>query len=209
MMYLYLGTDREAARAKLASSVAKLKAQIVRISDAHNSDDLRAALQGGGLFAEKRAVILEGVCTNVEMLPVLVEALPRLKESDNVYFIYEEKPLADIKKKLEKYAETTEKFDAPKKPRDVSIFAISAALRAADRKKLWVSYMKEVQKGGAPEAIHGVLFWAAKDMFLKSRGAEHERAGRLVAVLAELPHAARKRGEDLEYALERFMLSGA
>jgi hypothetical protein len=68
----------------------------------------------------------------------------------------------------------------------------------------------------APEAIHGVLFWGAKDMFLKSlpagrqdASAEHERAGTLVAELSELPHEARRRGFDLEYALERYILSVA
>ena len=65
--------------------------------------------------------------------------------------------------------------------------------------------MQEIAKGGAPEAIHGVLFWGAKDAFLKSGGTD-ARIRQLVADLAALPHEARRRGEDMEYALERFIL---
>jgi hypothetical protein len=57
--------------------------------------------------------------------------------------------------------------------------------------------------------LHGTLFWAAKQMVLKPRGASDSLRGKkLVAELAALPHEARRSGEDLEYALERFVLSG-
>ena len=168
--------------------------------------DLRAS-SGWGMFAQKRVLVFENVCANVELCDVFLDALESLSKSDEKVCIFEEKPLADLRRKLEKYAETVEKFDAPKKERDSSIFAIANALRRADKKELWVSYMREIAKDAAPEAIHGVLFWAAKDMFLKGDSAARIRAGALVAALAELPHAARRRGEDLEYALERFCLS--
>ncbi len=209
MIYLYLGTDRDKARAKMSAAIEKVakKANVVRITDANTIDDLKASLQGGGMFGGKRVLVFENVCVNLELCDVLSENLERLSKSDEDVFIFEEKPLADVRKKLEKYAETVEKFDAPKKERDSSIFVMANALRAADKKALWVGYMREIAKGSAPEAIHGVLFWAAKDMFLKSSPAARTRAAGLVASLAELPHAARRRGENLEYALERFVLT--
>lgn len=208
MLYLYLGTDREKARATMAADIGKIKgAQVVRITDANTIDDLKASLQGGGMFGGKRVLVFENVCANVELCEVFLESLERLSESDEDVFVFEEKPLVDLRKKLEKYAESVEKFDAPKKERDSSIFAIANALRRADKKELWVSYMREIAKDAAPEAIHGVLFWAAKDMFLKGDAAARTRAAALIAQLAELPHAARRRGEDLEYALERFVLA--
>jgi len=208
MINLYLGTDREKARAKMSADIAKVSAhaQVVRITDAHTIDDVQTALRGGGMFAEKRVLVFEGVCVNEDMCHVLLEALPMLKSGPDQTFIFEEKPLADLRKKLEKHAERTEKFDAPKKERDSSIFAMANALRSGDKKALWVSYMREIEKGSAPEAIHGVLFWSAKDMFLKS-GSSDARTHTLVGMLAALPHEARRRGEDLEYALERFVLS--
>lgn len=208
MIYVYIGTDRDAVRSAIAQKVAQRGVECIRITDAHAVEDVRAALEGGGLFGGVRTVILENIATHPEMLTLMLESLPRLKDAADTYYIYEEKPLAELRKKLEKYAEGVEKYDAPKKERDTSIFAIANALRKSDKKGLWVSYMRQIEKGDAPEAIHGVLFWAAKDMFLKSKGSEHERARALVAALAELPHRARRRGEDLEYALERFVLGG-
>lgn len=212
MIFLYLGTDRDKARSKMNAAIGKAakKAEVVRITDANSIDDLKAALQGGGMFGGKRVVVFEGVCTNPDLCGVLLDSLERLSKSDEDVFIYESKPLAEMRKKLEKYAETVEKFDAPAKERDSSIFAMANALRKRDKRSLWVSYMKEVAKGSAPEAVHGLLFWAAKDMFLKSPdAAARSRASALVATLAELPHEARRRGEGMEYALERFVLSGA
>jgi DNA polymerase III delta subunit len=206
MMHLYTGTDREKARAKMNADIVKAGkgANIIRITDANTIDDLAAALRGGGMFAEKRVLVFENLNVNPEMREMLLDALGK-GVSDPV-FIFEEKLLVAEKKRYEKYADTIEKFDAPKKERDSSIFAMANALRAGDKKALWVSYMREIAKGGAPEAIHGVLFWGAKDAFLKSGGKE-ERIRQLVADLAALPHEARRRGEDLEYALERFVLS--
>ncbi len=211
MLYLYLGTDREKVRTKMNAAVEKAakKAEVVRITDAHTVEDLKASLQGGGMFGGKRMLVFEGVCTSPDLCDVFLESLERLAKSDEDIFVFEEKPLADLRKKLEKHAKSVEKFDAPKKERDASIFAMANALRKKDKRALWVGYMKEVAKGNAPEAVHGLLFWAAKDIFLKSSGTENARARTLVAQLAELPHEARRKGEPLEYALERFVLSGA
>lgn len=213
MIHLYLGTDREKSRAKMNAAIEKAakKAEVIRITDAHTADDIKSALQGGGMFGGKRVLVFENVCTNPDLSDIFVDALEYLKESDEQVFVFESKPLADLRKKLEKYADSVEKFDAPVKERDSSIFAMANALRKRDKKALWVAYMQEVAKDSAPEAVHGVLFWAAKDMFLKS-GSDvrtKARAASLVATLAELPHEARRRGEDMEYALERFVLSGA
>jgi hypothetical protein len=207
-MKLFLGTDREAARAKMNAATLVIQgADIIRITDSHTVEDLKMSLQGGGMFGGKRVLVFEGVCANPDLCDVFLESLEHISKSKEDIFVYEEKPLAELRKKLEKYAETVEKFDAPKKERDTSIFAVANALRARDKKALWVSYMREVAEDNVPEAIHGVLFWAAKDMLIKS---PHDaRAHTLVATLAMLPHEARRRGEDLEYALERFVISGA
>lgn len=212
MLKLFLGTDRDAARREMVVAVKKVSedAEILRITDSNTVEDVQAALQGGGMFSRKRILVFEGVCTQIALCEVFLPALEYLSKSNEDTFVFEEKPLAEVRKRLEKFATTVEKFDAPKKERDNSIFVMANALRAGDRKALWVGYMREVAKGNAPEAVHGVLFWGAKDMFLKAMDANtKKRAAKLVAELAELPHAARRRGEDLEYALERFTLSGA
>jgi len=183
-------------------------ARVVRVSDASVLSDLTASLQSGGMFEEARTVVLDSVLQNEEMRNAVFEALPALAKSTDHVFILEEKPDAATRKQIEKYAATSERFDSAAKKREGNIFALANALKRGDKKSLWVGYQSELAKNVAPEAIHGILFWGAKDMFMKARDSrEKMRAGTLVATLAELPHEARRRGVDLEYALEHFVLA--
>lgn len=208
MLFVFTGADRDKARAEMNKAVRAIKgADVVRITDANSLADLNAALSDGGMFGGKRIVVLDGVFADEEMKAAVVEMLAQLKDSDEPVYVLEEKPDAETRKKLEKYAEVVKKFDAVKEKERSGIFALAHALKGGDKKRLWVEYQRALSRDEAPEAIHGVLFWGAKDMFLKSRGTEHERAGKLVAELAELPHEARRRGFDLEYALEHYILS--
>jgi hypothetical protein len=210
MLYLYTGTHRQNAREALNKRVLKIdSSSTVHITDAHTLDDLRASMSSGGMFATTRSVVLEGVLQNEELASVLLDALSALQDSSDHFFLLEEKLDAPIRKRVEKYAEMSEKFDLAKKgDAPTTIFALANALKRGDKKSLWVAYMRELHNDTAPEAIHGVLFWGAKDMMLKARSDSEARlAGTFVALLAELPHESRRRGEELEYALERFVLS--
>lgn len=210
MLYLFSGTDRKKARAALDAAVkksTKRDSRIVRITDASVPEDLGAAFGGGGMFAESRVVVLNGVLGNHEMRAELLDSLARMRDSEEDFFMLEEKPDAATRKQIEKYAEKSERYDNPSVKKGGDIFAIAHALRKADKKSLWVQYQRQLAEDAAPEAIHGVLFWAAKDMFLKSRtDGEKGRAMQLLADLAELPHESRRHGVELEYALELFVL---
>jgi len=194
---------------KVVDTLVKKNTLVLRITDANTLEDFEVSLHGGGMFDEARVIVLEGVLGNSDMSERLLASLPALKHASESYFLFEEKPDATTRKQIEKYAETSERFDAVKKADNgTTIFALANALRARDKKALWVAYMRE-SLTSAPEAIHGVLFWGAKDMLLKSRGDnERLRAQKLVAHLAELPHESRRKGYELGYALEQFVLSG-
>ncbi len=206
MLYLYTGTDREKARTAMKAEMKKhgKDAAIVRISDAHSIADLQSALGGRGMFDTSRVVILDSVLMNEAMHDIAIEALSHMRDSEDVFFMFEEKPNAATRRILEKHAEQSQKFDAAKKPEDNAIFALKSALAQADKKKLWIGIERELIAGKSPEAVHGFLFWAAKSMVLQGGG---KRARELVASLAALPHEARRTGEELDYALERFVLS--
>lgn len=208
MLRAYIGTDRVKAQGALRKALKK-GMHTIHLSDASSLSDIEAATQGPGLFGEKKAVILDGVGGNKELLDAYIDILPLCAASEDSFFVLETKPIAQLKRALEKHAESVEVFDAPKKAEDTSVFAVSSALKRGDRKALWVSYRSEMMKGKAPEAVLGVLFWGAKDMFMKSRegSAERKKSAEYIAALTELPHEARRRGVELEYALERFLLS--
>jgi len=210
MLYFFTGTDRKKAYAAMEAALKKSTnkgSRVVRITDANTPADLAAVLGGRGMFDESRVVVLNGVLANEEMRTVLLASLARMRDSEETFFILEEKPDAATRKQIEKYAEHSERYDKPAEKKGGDIFAIAGALRRADKKALWVNYQRQLAENAAPEAIHGVLFWAAKEMFLKARtDAEKSRATALLEDLAELPHESRRRGVELEYALEMFVL---
>ena len=209
MLHVFLGTDRKKALAALNSEVEKRKSVIIRLADTSSAADLHAALGGGGMFAQRKAVVLDRISDNEALWPLLVEKLPQLAESGDDYFIYEEKPLAAERRLLEKYAADSRSFDLPKSGKErPSVFSLVNHLRAGDKKQLWVEYQQELARGNAPEAIHGVLFWGAKQAMLTARSAKDvEHAKKFIIELTELPHESRRKGEELEYALERFILT--
>ena len=209
MLYLYIGTDRDAVREAIEARIEKEGhgRVTIRLSDAHTIDDILVALQGPGMFDGPRVVVLDNVLSNEEMAPRVLEAIPSLKESVDIVFLREEKLDAATKKKIEKHAERSERFDLAKGAREGSAFDLGYALQRGDKKTLWVGYMREISKGAAPEMIHGILFWAAKQSLIKLGGRASMRELALIARLAELPHEARRRGYELEYALEEFLLS--
>jgi DNA polymerase III delta subunit len=210
MLYVFLGTDREKARAALNAAVKKTNAHITRVSDANPLEDLKATLrQGAHMFAEARVVVLDSVCTNEEAREELLAALPALAASADQFFMLEEKPNAELKKKLQKYAAEIQTFDAAKRKEYPTVFKLADYMKKGDKKNMWVAYQHELAQGNAPEAIHGVLFWGAKQMLLKARAGSKEatRARAFIVALSELPHHSRRRGEEFEYALERWMLS--
>ena len=208
MYYFFTGTDTDTVRRKLNAAAEKAagKNRIVRITDAHTLAELDAALQGPGLFGEKRVIVLDNVTQSDALRDRLLGSLSRLAENDEKFFVLESDVDAATRKIIEKQAERTERLDAGKKAKDNSIFGLANALQRGQKKELWVGYQRELTKGSAPEAIHGTLFWAAKQAILRSNT---EKNRILVARLAELPHEARRRGFDLEYALELFVLSVA
>ena len=209
MLHVFLGTDRKKALDALRAEVDKRHLPTLRLTDTSSATDLRAVLAGGGMFAQKRLVTLDRLSDNEELWPLVVDALPHLAESSDEFFIYEQKLLAAEKRFLDKHAANTRTFDLPKSSKDrPSVFSLVNHMRAGDKKKLWVGYQQELAQGNAPEAIHGVLFWGVKQMLLAARSPKDgEKAKKLIIQLTELPHESRRRGEELEYALERFMLS--
>ncbi len=197
--------------------IAKKGVEVVRITDAHTVADLQSALQGAGMFGGERIVVLEGVWGNEEMRAGVEARLKEMRDSKEQFFIFEDKLDAATRKSIEKYAEDSKRFDSKSAQGGSAlggkggsvIFTLANALQRGDKKALWVGYQRELQTSD-PEAIQGVLFWGAKQMLLNARSdRDRSRAEKIVAQLAELPHESRRRGVDLEYALEKFVLSVA
>lgn len=215
MLYLIHGTDRQKVVAKSADMVANLKkrkpdAEVFNMTD----DDLSLArlqeLSGGqGLFESKFAVVLKSLFSKKEFTEPLLELLPSLAASQNVFIFVEGVLLKSVLGVFEKNTAKIQGFTAVSKDTQPNFFALADALASRDHKRLWVLYVKALRKGALPEELCGILFWKIKELFASpsrgrfSRDELEETAFRLLA----LYHDAHRGLVDFETGLERFLLS--
>ena len=126
---------RHATRCRRQSqSSAKIRMRIT-ITDAHTIADVEASFAGGGMFARPRLVIFDGIFVHPEMREKLLEALPNLKTSDDIFIFLEDKLDAATKRSVAKYAEKMEQFDAAKREKDNAIFAYDSRSKKATKKR--------------------------------------------------------------------------
>jgi DNA polymerase III delta subunit len=232
MIYLYLGEDTILARKKLREAVDKLVARVpdadvLTINDENYGDEsIDLLLREQGLFYKKRILILDGVFSTDEPEAYL-KALKGMEQSEHVIFVLERKLDAKTRKLFEKHAAKITEFDtAEKKAAHFDGFAIADHLGSKNRNELWLAYRRGILRGEPAERIYGLLFWAAKALyaaaisetpkdaglkeypFTKSKRAAknftQKELARIVADLSELPATANM---EMEYALERFVLS--
>lgn len=213
MLIVYTGANRVHAKEALLARAEKeahtRNATIQRIEEGpHAIGFIQHACDGSTLFGDRFVYSIDSVCIDSAAQSALIAMLPALARSENTFFLFEEKPDAELKKHLKKHAGEFESFDI-EKARDVgSAFAVANAFGRRDKKSAWISYMRAIAVGAAPEALHGMLFWKVKQSLLsKQRGAFSERElCDMAGELSALPHEARRQGVELEYALELFML---
>ena len=215
MIYLFSGSDVDKARAKAFAWVAAARAKApdanyVRIAaDAITPSALEEAASTSGLFFTKSLVLLDDPFSLKDSGETVLEHLKMLVESPNPIAILAPKLLAGPTKKLEAKAEKVFKTDLKeKKPSRGFNSGLVNALGAKDGIALWEEIAKALRQGDAPEMIHGLLHWKARDMMQKgSRAWNPAQARELSVDLIELLSDARSESMDLGLALERWALS--
>jgi hypothetical protein len=228
MIYLFYGNDVEKARRQAFAFVeAARKKQpelaYVRLAREELSDGaLEEAASAGGLFVSRLLVLIDdpfparkASATDDEdevsdSNSLIEERLDALAESDNAIVILAPKLLAAKAKKIGAKAEKEYKFDLPAARADTRGFntGLVNALGAHDGQKLWLEVARALAQGDAPEQIHGLLHWKARDILEKgSRSWQVREARTLSVALIELSTRARRTGSDLGESLERFALS--
>lgn len=214
MLYVF-GGDMTKSRAKMRATLEALEkraplAHMLRITNEDiESADVENLLAAQGLFYNKRIVIFDNAFAEKNAQKKIVPHLKEMAKSEHVFLVLEETLSADLKKPLITHATKAIISDeGEKKTKSGPDWAATNALERREAKQLWVALAKSFLEGAAPEMVHGQLFWKAKQMLLTKRYgkySEGEVRG-LVGILAELPHLARRRGVEMEYALERFAL---
>lgn len=229
MLYLFHGTDVEKTRAKAFEWVAKAREKepnlvYARLSrEELSSEALAEASASGGLFVKRLLVLVDDPFparaktneaaeddTEPARANLIEERLSELADSDNAFVILAPKLPAAKAKKLSAKAKMTYAFDLPAKREPARGFnsALVNALAAKNRQALWLEVERALAAGDAPEMVHGLLHWKARDLMEKgSRSWPREESRALSMRLIALVMDARRKGLDLGRELERFALS--
>lgn len=214
MIYLFTGSDVNRVRAKAFQWVTATRAKApdafyTRIgADDLSEAALREALSAQGLFFSKTLVALDDPFAQAESGAIVMDLLPELKISQNIVAIIAPKLLAARVKKIEAAAEKVFTVDVAAKTARGFNSALVNALGAKDGPALWREIVKAYRLGDAPEMVHGLLHWKARDLMQKgSRVWAPKEARALSRDLILLLSESRGRGLPLGPSLERFALS--
>jgi len=214
MIYLFTGSDVNRVRAKAFQWVSAARAKApdafyTRINaDTVNEPALREALAAQGLFFSKTLVVLDDPFANVQSADTVLDLLKELAASQNIVAIIAPKLLAARVKKIGAVAEKVFTIDAAAKSARGFNSALVNALGAKNGPALWKEIIKAYRLGDAPEMVHGLLHWKARDLMQKGSTAwKPSEARALSRNLILLLSDSRGRDLPLDLALERFALS--
>jgi DNA polymerase III delta subunit len=237
MIYLFYGENmakaREALHDFLDAFVKKNQhAMLFQMSaETWSGEQLDELIASPGLFGGANVVVLDSVFQNEEAGTFVLGKLVEMKDSPNTFVILEGKLTKTVSEKIKKKAEIAEEFSGTKaeKKAELSPFAIADALGRRSKKDAWVFLTKALAGGGVPEEIHSMLFWQVKSMILAASSKSAAEAGlnpfvfgkslsfsknfteeelkKLSSRLVVIYHEARRGGDELPIALEKFVLS--
>jgi hypothetical protein len=236
MIYLFTGTDAAKARAKAFEWVAKAREKEPNLAYARLAREeltgsaLEDAESSGGLFARRLLVLIDdpypvtraasaddlsdvarpssdvGRATSCN----IDDHLEALAASENAILILAPALTAAKQKKLESIAKRTYAFDAPVLRQAKGGFnaGLVNALAARARERLWLELMRAFAAGDAPEMLHGLLHWKARDLMEKGSTTWSPKESRQLSLdLIALLQDSRRSGLPLPVALERFALT--
>lgn len=201
-------------RAKAFQWVAAARAKApdaayVRIAaDALSEAALDEALSTQGLFVKKTLILLDDPFSEKRSAELVLESLDQLAESPNPVAILAPKLIPARAKKVGAKAEKVYEIEGKAVAGRGFNAGLGNALAARDGALLWKEVVLALRAGDAPEAVHGLLHWKARDLMKRGGGMwGQEGAGRLSRELIELLSDSRGRDLPLALALERFALS--
>jgi hypothetical protein len=229
VIFLFYGTDTEKVRSKAFEWVAKAREKEPNLAYARltreeiSPSSLEEAALSGGLFVKRLLVLLDDPFPARKVVSeeedgeedavsgsVVEEKLDQLIASENAIVILAPKLSAVKAKKLALKAAKSYLFDAPVVREAARGFnsRLVDALGAKNAQALWLEVTRALRAGDAPEMLHGLLHWKARDLMEKGgRAWSPNEARRLSMNLIALLQESRRKGIALETSLERFALT--
>ncbi|HUY05589.1 MAG TPA: hypothetical protein VMV62_02670, partial [Candidatus Paceibacterota bacterium] len=224
MIYLFYGSDVDKVRMKAFAWVAAARKKepnlaYVRLAREELTDAaLEDAALSGGLFVSRLLILLddpfpaaraasdeEGSEEESGAASALEDHIDALAASDNAIVILAPKLAAAKAKKLVAKAKLAYAFDRPAARDAARGFNSNLvnALAARSRQTLWLEVNRALRAGDAPEMLHGLLHWKARDLMEKGgRAWTAQESRELSLALIELLQSSRRGGLGLSLALE-------
>lgn len=229
MIYLFHGTDVDKVRSKAFEWVAKARAKEPNLVYARLAKEelslaaLQDAAASGGLFVQRMLVLIDDPFASSRKSDeeesdtmdegkgsVVEEYLSELVQSDNAIVLLAPKLAAAKGKRIAAKAKMVYVFDKKESREATRGFntALVNALAARSRGALWLEVNRSLRAGDAPEMLHGLLHWKARDLMQKgSRSWTAQESRNLSLNLLKLLQESRRGGLDLSLALEKFALT--
>lgn len=236
MIYFIHGTDTHKSRKKMHEilqglSVKRPNSEVFKLTPENWSEvQFEELVQSLGLFEQKYIVVLDFLFSNKEAKEFILERLNRMQEVEHWFLILDGKVDAVTAKKIEKLSYKTQEFEKKEAKKEAPIiFSITDKLLTRDKKGLWVSYLDLINQGIPAEEIHGVFFWAVKNMIIASKVGSQKESGlapysyskalsggrnykeeelqEMSSGLVEMTHKVRQGEGELEILMEKWILS--
>lgn len=215
MLYLFTGTDSHKTRAKAFAWVEAARkkepsASYVRIEGKSITEGaIDELLVGQGLFFSKLLVLIDEPFETKSSEELILSRLKEIEASKNPIALLAPGISAGLEKKLGKHAFKLFREDSKEKKVSRGFnSALVNALGERNGRALWLELKKSEREGDAPEALHGLLHWKARDMMQKgSRTWSKEEARALSMGLIILLSDARRGNLSLSEHLEQFALA--
>lgn len=229
MIYLFHGSDVEKTRTKAFGWVAAARKKepnlaYVRLAKEELTNAaLEDAALSGGLFVKRLLILIDDPFPATRAADeetgeekkntstLLEEHIDALAASNNAIIILAPELAGAKAKKFAAKAKIEYKYDLPAqagKPERGFNGNLVNALAARSRERLWLEINRALYAGDAPEMLHGLLHWKARNLMEKGSRAWSPAESRALSLsLISLLQTSRRSGQDLSESLERFALS--
>lgn len=239
MIYFLHGTDTTKSRKKMHEilgqlSVKRPNSEIFKLNSENWSDlQFEELVRSFGLFEKKYIVVLNFLLSNKNTKDFILDNIKEMEEAEHWFLIIDGKLDQATIKKIEKSSYKVQKFEKPigseKEKDNPVIFTITDKLLSRDKKKLWIVYVDLINQKIPVEEIHGLIFWAVKNMIITSHADSQKESGltpfqyskalsgsrnykteelqKMSSNLVEMIHKVRSGEGDLGVMLEKWILT--
>lgn len=184
MIYFLYGTDTKSSRKKMHEILGQLStkrpnSEVFKItSENWQSEQFDELLGAQGLFEKKYIVVLDFLLSQKDIKENILQKLKEMQEVEHWFLILDGKVDSMTIKKIEKFSYKSQEFEKTESKKESPIiFTITDKLLARNKKQLWVCFTDLLGQGIPAEEIHGVLFWAVKNMVIAARVDSQKESG--------------------------------